>query len=384
MVGPFPGWRQLQRTVAVLVLALVGVAILPGKAMAARSFLTAFLPRPESPVEHNIQHIYALTMGICMAIFFIVEIAIIVALIRFRARPGKIAATWTHHYLLEVAWTVVPVVILIVIAVPTYKTLTEISTMPSKPDLVVEVIGHQWYWEYRYPQQHVTILDNQEPDHPRPMVVPANKVVELVLTGADVIHDYFVPALGIKIDANPGRINHAWFKAEKIAVYDGQCTRLCGIFHSKMFLHVDATTSAAFDRWVATNAPAAAPPVGTAAMPVAAPMSPLALAAKGKDVFTRNCAACHQSTGLGVPGTFPPIAGSEIANGNPAKQLDIVIHGKSGPLSVKGLTYDGVMPAWKAQLSAADVAAVVTYERTSFGNHGGSVTIAQAKAAGAE
>lgn len=223
------------------------------------SFLRAFLPIAESPVEHHIQRIYSLTMIICLAVFFIVEIALVVAIVRFRRRPGARPATFTHNNLLEVAWTIVPALLLVVIAVPTYKTLKFIDTMPRHPFLTVEVIGHQWYWEYRIPPQpatHGKAVSLLDVTNSKALVVPVDRTVELVVTGADVIHDFFVPALGLKIDANPGRINHAWFLADKAGMYDGQCSRLCGIFHSKMYIHVEATSVAAFDRWVAAHAAA--------------------------------------------------------------------------------------------------------------------------------
>lgn len=247
-------------------------AALAWAASAGAARAAAFIPEPASPVARQIVGIYDLTLAITMGIFIVVEVALIVAIVRFRRRPGAVPAQFTHNTMLEVLWTAIPALILVIIAVPTYRTLGEMRTVPKQSDLTVQVIGHQWFWEYRYPDRKVVLMAvDWERQH---LVVPANKVVELVLTGADVIHGFFVPALGVKIDTNPGRVNRAWFLAEKEGVYEGACSRLCGILHSKMRLRISAVSEQAFQGWIASGGSAPPPAVAQARPAVTAALGP--------------------------------------------------------------------------------------------------------------
>lgn len=183
--------------------------------------------------------------------------------IRYNARSNPVPTATTHNTLLEVAWTVIPVLILTVIAVPSFRILYFQETIP-KYDLTVKAIGKQWFWTYEYPDAGFTFDALMLPDskaaelgEPRLLgtdnhiVVPVNKVVRLITTGADVIHAWTIPAFGVKIDAVPGKINQTWFKPNKEGIYYGQCSELCGARHAFMPIEVEVVSQARYDAWLA-------------------------------------------------------------------------------------------------------------------------------------
>jgi cytochrome c oxidase subunit II len=187
---------------------------------------------------------------------------LVTVMLRFNARSNPVPSRTTHNTLIEVLWTVVPVLILVAIAVPSFRLLFAELQIP-KPDLTVKATGHQWYWSYSYPDQKIEFnsLMVQEkdlkPGQPRlltadtELVVPVNKVIKVLTTGSDVIHSFAVPAFGIKIDSIPGRINETWFKAEKEGMYYGQCSELCGRDHAFMPIDVKVVSEKEFTAWLA-------------------------------------------------------------------------------------------------------------------------------------
>ncbi len=214
-------------------------------------------------------------------------------IIRYNKRANPAPARWSHNTLIEIVWTVVPVLILMVIAIFSFRLLFAYHDMP-KPDLTVKATGNQWYWAYEYPDQkiaeyHLDACCREDEAKAKgvpyrlaadnPMVVPVNKVVRVLVTGADVIHAFAVPAFGIKIDAIPGRVNETWFKAEKIGTYYGQCSELCGVDHAFMPIEVKVVSQADFDAWVAAKAPKPAPRRPPPAAPAAAAAAGRAAAA---------------------------------------------------------------------------------------------------------
>ena len=235
-------------------------------------------------------------LPVLFVISFLVLGLLLWCIIRYNHKANPTPARFTHNTTVEVLWTVGPVLILLVIAIFSFRLLFEYHDMP-KPDLTVKATGYQWYWGYAYPDQKIdeftsNILPQDKADATHvpfmlattaPMVVPAGKVVHVLVEGADVIHSFSVPAFGIKIDAVPGRTNDTWFKTDRVGTYYGQCSQLCGTDHSFMPIEVKVVSQADFDAWVAsktappaTNAPAAtnstAPAPTAAATPaVAAP-----------------------------------------------------------------------------------------------------------------
>jgi cytochrome c oxidase subunit 2 len=211
--------------------------------------------------------------------------------IRYNAKSNPIPAKFSHNTTIEIIWTVVPVIILMVIAIFSFRLLFAYNDMP-KPYMTVKATGYQWYWGYEYPDQKISEitslpLTKEQAEAKKvpyllaadkPLVVPVNQVVRVQVTGADVIHAFALPAFGLKTDAIPGRLNETWFKAEKVGTYYGQCSELCGVDHSNMPIEIKVVSQAEFDAWVksktAPPAPAAAPVAATpAATPAAAPAS---------------------------------------------------------------------------------------------------------------
>ncbi len=221
------------------------------------------LQKSGTPVMENIIWFHDFLLYIITAIVVFVLALLIVVMLRFNQRANPSASKTTHNTLLEVLWTVVPVLILLTIAVPSFRLLFLELDIP-KADLTVKATGKQWFWSYSYPDNGAFEYDSlmlkdseRKPDQPRllavdnDLVVPVNKVVRVIVTGADVIHSFAVPSFGIKIDAVPGRINETWFKATREGIYYGQCSELCGKDHAFMPIAVRVVSEQAFAAWVA-------------------------------------------------------------------------------------------------------------------------------------
>jgi cytochrome c oxidase subunit 2 len=263
-----------------------------------------------SPLKHQVIFFHdMILLPIITAIVLLVLGLLLWCIVRYNRRANPTPAKWSHNTLVEVIWTSGPVLILMVIAVFSFKLLFAYHDMP-KPDLTVKATGYQWYWGYSYPDQKIdefTSTKMEEADAKakglpyrlaanNPMVVPVGKVVRVQVTGADVIHAWANPAFGTKIDAIPGRINQTWFKAEKVGVYYGQCSELCGIDHAFMPTEVDVVSQEDFDKWVASKAaPAPAPaPAAAAPAPGATPApAPAAPAAPAPAAATKTAFKPH-------------------------------------------------------------------------------------------
>jgi cytochrome c oxidase subunit II len=212
-----------------------------------------------SPVMDNITwfHNFLFVVITLITLFVLALLAIVV--VRFNARANPVPSRTTHNTLIEVAWTLIPVLILVGIAVPSFRLLFEQLDLP-KADLTVKATGKQWYWSYAYPDNGKFEFDSLLAQDKQPrllgvdneMVVPVNKVIRVQTTGADVIHSFAVPAFGIKIDAIPGRLNETWFKATKTGMFYGQCSELCGKDHSFMPIAVKVVSDQEFAAWVET------------------------------------------------------------------------------------------------------------------------------------
>jgi cytochrome c oxidase subunit II len=221
------------------------------------------LQEAASPVMVDISRFHNLLLVIITAITAFVLILLLIVMVRFNARANPTPSRTTHNALIEVVWTILPVVILVAIAIPSFRLLFLELDAP-KADLTVKATGKQWYWSYNYPDNGNFEFDSLlvedkdlKPDQPRlltvdnEMVVPVNKVVHVLVTGADVIHSFAVPSFGIKIDAVPGRLNDTWFKATSEGRFHGQCSELCGKDHAFMPITVRVVNDAEFAAWVA-------------------------------------------------------------------------------------------------------------------------------------
>jgi cytochrome c oxidase subunit 2 len=225
---------------------------------------------------HNI-----ILLPIITAISLFVAFLLLICIVRFNKRANPTPAKWSHNTTIEILWTGLPVLILMVIAIFSFQLLYAYHAIP-KPDLTVKVTGYQWYWGYEYPDQKLpeftsNVLSEDDAkkknvpyllavDHA--MVVPVHANVLLLVTGADVIHDIGVPAFGLKTDAVPGKVNQTWFNAEQTGVFYGQCDQLCGVNHSQMPIEIRVVTQPEFNAWVASQrTPAPAPSAAPSAAP---------------------------------------------------------------------------------------------------------------------
>jgi cytochrome c oxidase subunit 2 len=218
---------------------------------------------PASPVMDWIESFHTELLFIITAVSLFVAGLLLWIIVRYNAKRNPVPSKTAHNTLLEVAWTLIPVVILVVIAIPSFRLLYFEAGIPT-PDLTIEAIGKQWFWTYNYPGSKMTFdslgLSNADADKAHEphllgvdnaLWVPVNKVVEVDTTGADVIHSWAVPQFGVKMDAVPGRINHTWFKATKIGTYYGECSELCGARHAFMPIEVHVVSEADYAEWLA-------------------------------------------------------------------------------------------------------------------------------------
>ncbi len=255
---------MLRKKMYASAIALVGAIALPATTQAAPRPWEMGLQPAATPVMERIEDFHHLVLVIITAICVFVLALLIWIMIRYNKRANPTPSKVSHNTLLEVIWTIVPVIILVVIAIPSFRLLYFEAEIPQ-PDLTIKAIGKQWYWTYEYPQNGDFQFDSlglsddaaAKASEPRllgvdnPIVVPVNKVVKVVTTGADVIHSWAVPAFGVKMDAIPGRLNATWFKAEREGVYYGECSELCGARHAFMPIEVKVVSAAEFEKWVA-------------------------------------------------------------------------------------------------------------------------------------
>jgi cytochrome c oxidase subunit 2 len=243
---------------------LLGLTV-AGMALAAGGAAFGDQPKPweytlqeaATPVMENIISFHTLLVWIITIITLFVLALLVIVVVKFNAKTNPVPSRTTHNTLIEVAWTLIPVLILVAIAVPSFRLLFQQLDVP-KADLTVKVTGKQWYWSYAYPDNGKFEFDSLMAQDKQPrllgvdneMVVPVNKVIRVQTTGADVIHAFAVPSFGIKIDSIPGRLNETWFKATKTGMYYGQCSELCGKDHAFMPIAVRVVSDQEFASWV--------------------------------------------------------------------------------------------------------------------------------------
>ena len=331
------------------------------------------LQTPASQVAQDVFQLHNLIMLVCLGIFIVVFGAMFYSLIKHRKSAGHKAAHFHENTTVEVIWTVIPFVILMGMAYPAAKVVINMKDT-TNPDMTIKITGYQWKWGYDYLNDGVSFYSNLSTPREQiegtaakgenyllevdePMVVPVGKRVRLLITANDVIHAWWVPALGAKQDAIPGFIRDSWFKADKIGTYRGQCVELCGKDHGFMPIVVEVVSEADYKAWVEKKKGAAT----AAASDNSKTFDQAELIARGEKVYAANCAACHQADGMGLPGVFLPINGSKVATGPIDAHINTVLNGRPGT----------AMVAFGEQLSDADIAAVVTYQRNAWDNKTG-------------
>jgi cytochrome c oxidase subunit 2 len=338
----------------------------------------------QAPVTGIAAYIYSLhnwMMVVCLVIFLGVFGVMFYSVFKHRKSLGHKPATFHESTTVEIAWTVVPFLIVIGMALPATHAVVQMKDT-SNPDLTIKVTGMQWKWGYDYLKgegEGISFLQNLatprtqvgEPgiaptekrtenyllEVDNPVVVPVGKKVRLVLTANDVIHSWTIPAFAVKQDAIPGFVRDTWFKAEQVGTYRGNCVELCGKEHAFMPIVVKVVSAEDYTAWVN----------GEKKRMAALADDPNKvwtideLKTKGEKVYAANCVACHQANGQGVPSAFAPLVGSPVVLGHKAEQIAVLLNGKhSGK-------YPSAMPAWK-QLSDSEIASVITYTRNNWTN----------------
>lgn len=368
--------------------------------LAAHAELSWNFPPPATPVAEDTLQVHNKFMVIIMIIFVVVLGIMIYSIVNHRKSKGHQAANFTGPSTkAQVFWTLVPFAILLYIdfvlmGIPAYHSVIMMEDTKNGADMVIKVTGMQWRWQYEYMDgeakgikfvSNLTTPESQikneaaKDEHyllevDNEVVLPVNKKVRILLTSNDVIHTWWVPQFGSARDAIPGFLRETWVKIDRPGTYRGQCKELCGKGHGFMPVVVKAVPEEEYKTWVAAKQTELA----AASAGADKEWTKEDLISQGKEVYEKNCAVCHQADGAGMPPAFPALSGSKVINGPifdaggkliADSHLDRVFNGKN------------VMPAWKAVLSDVDIAAVVTYERNSFGNSMGDlVQPAQVKA----
>ena len=337
---------------------------------------------PASKIAEQQDWLHWYMMIICLVIFVAVFSVMFYSIWKHRKAAGHKAANFHESTAVEIAWTVVPFLIVIAMALPATKVVVAQKDTTSA-DLTIKATGQQWKWGYDYVKGEgegigfLSTLDNAhrvisnnggpKPGEPidnyllkvdNPMVVPVGKKIRIITTANDVIHAFAVPSMGIHQDAIPGFVRDTWFKAEKVGDFYGQCAKICGKEHSYMPIHVKVLSAVDYSAWVAgKNKEMSAKADDPAKVWVLADLK-----ARGEKVYAANCVACHQPTGKGG-GAIKALDGSAVVlDGDHSKQIAVMLNGQN----------NGAMPAWKT-LSDTDLAAVISFTKNNWSNQTGQL-----------
>jgi cytochrome c oxidase subunit 2 len=321
-------------------------------------------------ISREVYDLHMLIFWICVVIGVLVFGVMFYSMYAFTKKKNPVAATFHENTKVELAWTIIPFLILIAMAVPASKTLQSIYN-DEAGDVNIQVVGHQWYWQYRYLEDDVNFYANLSTDQdeiynkvPKGenylqevdeiVVIPVGKKVRFLITANDLIHSWWVPAFAIKQDAIPGFINTAWTIVDEPGLFRGKCTELCGKNHGFMPIVVKAVEQDEYDLWIKEKQSAA---IALAEL-TEKDWTAEELVARGESLYITNCVACHGPSGAGVTGIFPALAGSDIVLNNKARQIEILMEGVQG----------AAMASYAEKLAEVDMAAVITYTRRSWGN----------------
>jgi cytochrome c oxidase subunit 2 len=331
-----------------------------------------------SPIAVDQQWLHNFMLIVCTVIFIAVFGVMFYSIIKHRKSKGARAANFHESTTVEIAWTIVPFIIVILMALPATRVVVAMKDT-SAADLTIKATGIQWKWGYDYlngegagigflstldvAQREMSDSASPQGDDyllkvDNPLVVPVDKKVRIITTASDVIHAWGVPSLGVKQDAIPGFVRDTWFRAAKPGDYYGQCFELCGKEHAYMPIHVKVLSQADYTAWASGKIKEAAAKADDPSKVWELP----ALAARGEQIYTANCQVCHQANGKGG-GNIKALDGSPtVLDADKAKQIHVVLNGQN----------NGAMPAWK-QLSDTEIAAVVTYTKNHWSNATGQI-----------
>jgi cytochrome c oxidase subunit 2 len=333
---------------------------------------------PISPIAVDQQWLHNFMLLVCTVIFIAVFGVMFYSIIKHRKSKGARAANFHESTTVEIAWTIVPFIIVILMALPATRVVVAMKDT-SAADLTIKATGIQWKWGYDYLNGEgagigfLSTLDSAQREmsdsgHPQgddyllkvdnPLVVPVDRKVRIITTASDVIHAWGVPALGVKQDAIPGFVRDTWFRAAKPGDYYGQCYELCGKEHAYMPIHVKVLSQADYTAWASGKIKEAAAKADDPSKVLELP----ALAARGEQIYTANCQVCHQANGKGG-GNIKALDGSPtVLDADKTKQIHVLLNGQN----------NGAMPSWK-QLSDTEIAAVITYTKNHWSNATGQI-----------
>jgi cytochrome c oxidase subunit 2 len=331
---------------------------------------------PASAIADDQQWLHNYMLIICTVIFIAVFGVMFYSIFKHRRSKGAKAANFHESTTVEIAWTIVPFIIVILMALPATRVVVAMKDT-SSADLTIKVTGIQWKWGYDYlkgegegigfvstldpVQREMSNSGKAEGDDyllrvDNPLIVPVNRKVRLITTANDVIHAFYVPSLGVQETALPGFVRDTWFRAEKVGSYYGQCSQLCGKEHSYMPIHVKVVSQVEYTAWVDGKKKEAA----AKADDPNKVWDLAALQARGEAVYTANCQVCHQPNGKGGNGVKPLDGSPTVLDADKTKQVHVVLNGQNA------------MPAWK-QLSDTELAAVITFTKNHWSNATGQV-----------
>jgi len=331
-------------------------------------------PEPVSPLTKEIYNLHMLTAKMATWIMVVVTAIIVYSLFKFRkSKEYEADQNFNETLFGRFGWILVPVIVLAIdlsIADPAVKALKSIEDY-SEPDMTVKVIGSQWKWTYEYMDDDLRIVSSLKKLDPsdelylrdvdNPIVLPVNKRIRFLHTATDVLHAWWVPAFAYKKDSIPGYINETWTIIEKEGTYRGQCAENCGTGHAYMPIVVKAVSQENYDAWLGEQKKAMKAAMAEASSDKT--WSKEELMSRGKALYTKSCAACHQESGEGIPGVFPALKGSALVKGPAIDHMRVVVKGVPGT----------AMAPWGTQLNNLELAAIVTYERNSWGNDAGDL-----------
>ena len=327
------------------------------------------MTRGITDISNEVFELHMLIFWICVAIGALVFAVMFYSMWAHTKKKNPVPATFHENHKLEIAWTIIPFLILIAMAVPASKTLVKIYD-DEAGDVNIQVTGYQWKWQYKYLEDDVSFFSNlsTDPDEiynlvpkgenylqevDEMVVIPAGKKVRFLITANDVIHSWWVPAFAIKQDAIPGFVNTAWTVVDTPGIYRGKCTELCGKNHGFMPIVVKVVEQEEYDLWVDNKRQEA---IKLAEL-TTKDWSVEELIERGQEVYEKNCVSCHMAEGQGISGIFPALAGSEIALYNKDRHIEILMEGVQGA-AMNSFDY----------LSEVELAAVITYSRQAWGN----------------
>ena len=321
-------------------------------------------------VSNEVFDLHMLIFWVCVVIGIVVFGVMFYSMFAHSKKRNPNSATFHENTKLEIVWTIVPFLILVLMAIPASNTLMNIYK-DVEGDINIQVVGYQWKWQYKYLEDDIDFFSNLKTDWDEiynktpkgefylqevdePVVIPVGKKIRFLITANDVIHSWWMPDFAIKQDAIPGFINTAWTVVDKPGTYRGKCTELCGKNHAFMPVVVRVVSDEDYKEWVSNKKAEAY----RMAELTEKNWTVEELKTRGEGVYQKNCIACHQTNGQGIPGIFPPLAGSDVVLNNKSKNIEILMEGAQGT----------AMQSFANQLSEVDMAAVITYTRLAWGN----------------